>query len=96
MVFMSTSQAARTVFCLVQANLGTCFIHAGLAKSQFEAGKRGLAVRSFHLAWSSHDSMLRFVGKVEDELQRNEVQTQLVRLREELDILEWKLNPEPV
>jgi hypothetical protein len=92
---MMTSQATRTVCCLVRANLGTCFIHAGLAKSQFDAGKRGPAERSFELARSSHDAMVRFVEKVEDQAQRDEIQIKLVHLRHKLDFLQWQLNPKP-
>jgi hypothetical protein len=80
---------------LVRANLRTCFIHAGLAKTEFEAGKRGLAERSLDLARSSHEAMLRFLGRVEDERQRHEVQTKLGQLREKLDLLQRQLNPEP-
>jgi hypothetical protein len=94
-VSMTASQTRTVCSALVRANLGTCFIHAGLAKSQFEAGKRGLAERSFQLARSSHDAILRFVNRVEDEGQRHEVQTKLVDLRLKLDFLQWQLNLEP-
>lgn len=93
---MSSSEATRTVCCLLRANLGTCFVHTGLAKIQFEAGKRGLAERSVQMARSSHDSILRFVERVEDERQRNEILTQLVHLRQRLDLLQWQLSPEAV
>jgi hypothetical protein len=95
---MTTNDQKRRALCyeLVRANLGTCFTHAGLAKSQLDAGKRGLAERSFGLARSSHEAMLRFLGRVEDEGQRHEVQTKLGQLREKLDVLQRQLHPEPV
>ncbi len=94
---MTTNDQERRAVCneLVRANLGTCFAHAGLAKSEFEAGKRGPAERSFGLARSSHEAMLRFLGRVEDEGQRHEVQTKLRQLREKLDLLQRQLHPEP-
>ena len=90
----SDNQERQTVCCeIVRANLGTCFTHAGLAKCEFEAGKRGLAERSFGLARSSHDAMLRFLGRVEDEELRDEVQAKLGQLREKLDVLQRQLRP---
>jgi hypothetical protein len=81
---------------LVRANLGTCFVYAGLALSELEAGKRALAVRSFGLARSSHGAILRFLGKLEDERHRNEIRTNLVQLEKKLDLLQRQLQPEAV
>ncbi len=94
---MITSQATRTL-CneLVRTNVGTCFVYAGLAKSELNAGKRKLAERSFGLACSSHEAILRFLGKVEDERERNEIQGNLVQLGNKLDLLRGQLKPEPV
>jgi hypothetical protein len=93
---MSTRQATRAL-CnqLIRVNLGTCFLYAGLAKSELQAGQRRLAERSFGLARSSHEAIQRFLGKLEDERQRNEVETHLVRLGEKLDLLQGQLKPEP-
>jgi hypothetical protein len=87
-------EGKQTVCCeIVRANLGTCFVHVGLAKSQLEAGKRGTAESSFGLARSGYDAMLRFLGRVEDQCQREEVHLKLVQLGEKLDFLQWKLKP---
>jgi hypothetical protein len=94
---MTINDQKRRAVCneLARANLGICFTHAGLAKCEFEAGKRSLAERSFGLARSSHDAMQRFLGQVEDEGQRHEVQAKLHQLREKLDLLQRQLHPEP-
>jgi len=90
-----TSQLSRTV-CneVVRANLGTCFIYMGLAKSELKAGKRALAEQSLGLARSSHAAILRFLGRLEDEGQRSEVQTNLVQLGKNLDLLQGQLEPQ--
>lgn len=87
-------EGKQTVCCeIVRANLGTCFVHVGLAKSQLEAGKRGTAESSFGLARSGYDAMLRFLGRVEDQCQREEVNLKLMQLGEKLDFLQWQLRP---
>jgi hypothetical protein len=93
---MTSNNENRQLVCnqIVRANLGTCFTHAGLAKSAFEAGQQGLAERSLVMARSSHESTLRFLGHVEDEGQRDEVQTMLSQLGEKLDVLQRQMHPE--
>jgi len=66
-------------------------MYAGLAKSELNEGKLRLAEQSFGLAKSSHEAILRFVGKLEDEGQRNEIQANLVQLGEKLDVLRGQL-----
>jgi hypothetical protein len=87
-------EGKKTICCeIVRANLGTCFVHAGFAKSELEAGRRGMAESSFGLARSGYDAMLRFLGRVEDQCQREEVHLKLVQLGEKLEFLQWKLKP---
>lgn len=94
---MVTGQAPRTL-CndLVRANLGTCFVYAGLAKSELKAGKLKPAERFLGLARSRYEAMLRFLGKVEDETQRNEIRANLVHLEEKLALLQGQLTPDRV
>jgi hypothetical protein len=94
---MITGQATRNL-CneLVRVNLGICFMYAGLAKSELNAGKQRLAERSFGLARSSHEAILRFLGKLEDERLRSEIQTNLIQLEQRLDLLRGHFKPEPV
>jgi hypothetical protein len=95
MVDVNDSQA--TLCCeLLRANIGTCFMYAGLAKAELDAGKRVLAERSLGLARSSHEAIMRFLGKMEDEHQRNEFFPKLAQLREKLDLLRLQLNPAPI
>jgi hypothetical protein len=94
---MITGQATRNICnALVRANLGTCFMYAGLAKSELKAGNHVLAERSFGLARSSHGAILRFMGKLDDERQHNEIRTHLIQLEEKLDLLQGQLRTEPV
>jgi hypothetical protein len=91
---MINREGKQTVCCeIARANLGTCFVHAGLAKSQLEAGKRGFAEQSFGLARSGHEAILRFLGRVEDQCQREDVHLKLAQLGEKLDHLQWQLKP---
>jgi hypothetical protein len=94
---MVTGHASRAL-CneLVRANLGTCFVYAGLAKTELKAGRVKLAERFLGLARSSHGAMLRFLAKVEDEKQRNEIRANLVHLEEKLAVLYGQLNPDRV
>ena len=82
---------------LIRNNLDTCFMFSGLAKHEIEAGKRGPAERAFGCAQCSYEAILRFLNTVENEEQRNEVQTKVLQLREGLDFLTRELNkPEAV
>lgn len=94
---MVTGQATRTL-CneLVRANFGTCFVFVELAKSELKAGKFRPAERFLGLARSSHDAMRRFLGKVEDEKQRDEIRANLVHLEEKLALLQGQLKPDRV
>lgn len=94
---MITGQATRNICnALARANLRTCFLYAGLAKSELKAGNQRLAERSFGLARSSHEAILRFMGKLEDERQRNEIRANLIQLEKKLDLLQGQLKPKPV
>jgi hypothetical protein len=77
---------------LIRNNLDTCFMFAGLAKHEIEAGKRGPAERAFGCAQCSYEAILRFLKNVENEEQRSEVQTKVLQLREGLDLLTRELN----
>jgi hypothetical protein len=77
---------------LIRNNLDTCFIFAGLAKHEIEAGKRGPAERAFGCAQCSYEAILRFLNIVGDEEQRREVQTKVLQLREGLDFLTRELS----
>jgi hypothetical protein len=86
--------SSRTRICrdLMRNNLDTCFMFAGLAKHEFEAGKRGPAERAFGCAQCSYEAILRFLNTVENEEQRSEVQTKVLQLREGLDFLTRELH----
>lgn len=81
-------------FCrnLARTHLDTGFIFAGLAKCELETGMRGEAERSFGRARRSFEAILRLLNKVENDLQRSEVQTKVDRLGEELDFLKRALS----
>jgi hypothetical protein len=91
--------SSQTRICreLIRNNLDTCFMFAGLAKHEMEAGKRGPAERAFGCAQCSYEAILRFLNTVENEEQRSEVQPKVLQLREGLELLTRELNkPEAV
>jgi hypothetical protein len=69
-------------------------MYVELAKSELQAGQRRLAERSFGMARIGAEALKRFLGKLEEKCQRDEVETKLVKLREKLDLLQGQLNPD--
>jgi hypothetical protein len=75
---------------------GRALFTPGLRKSELKAGKFRLAEQSLGLARSRYDAMLRFLGKVEDEKQRDEIRANLVHLEEKLALLQGQLKPDRI
>jgi hypothetical protein len=91
------SSQSRICRDLIRNNLDTCFMFAGLAKHEIEAGKRGPAERAFGYAQCSYEAILRFLDTVGNEEQRSEIQPKVIQLREGLEFLTRELNkPEAV
>jgi len=83
----------RTFFYnLARTHLDTCFIFAGLAKRELQAGMRAEAERLLGRAQYTYEAIRQLLDGVENEQRRSEVQVKLDRLDEEFNFLKHHLN----
>lgn len=76
---------------LVRSNLGMGFVLVGLARAALQAGKREAVERAGASARGIHDNLLRFLGRIENDVQRNQLEVEVAPLGEKLDSLDGEL-----
>jgi hypothetical protein len=82
---------AWTVQKLAEGNLVTCFVFAGLARTELDSGNQRAAERSFGQARTSHEAVLRFLARDGHEEHRLVFQAELNQIDKKLDDLKGQI-----
>jgi hypothetical protein len=78
---------------LLKMEVRTCLNAIDFGNMQLDRGDREYAAREFRAADKAYAAILHFLPELDDARRRNEMETELRRVREALDGLRNKLRP---
>ena len=88
-VLRSKTQASRVEF--VHEELASCFRNVETANAAYDSREYDVAKRHAKAAEDGYETIVRFLGEIEEEAQRTEIEHRWNQLRAELDALQARL-----